>query len=102
MSDPPDPLCPRPPVLRPGPGPARLPGQLRHPPGQDHPDAGLARHGRKVPQRAGRLLQGRVSAALLRDPGLRRVRLRGEGRLEVVQELVMSSLPYSRLCQIVR
>lgn len=89
MYDPPDPLRPRPPVLRPGAGPARLPGQLRHPPGQDHQDAGLARHGRQVPQRTRRLLQGRLSAALLRDPGLRRVRLRGEGKLQVVQELVL-------------
>lgn len=56
----------------PGPGPAlaHLPGQLRRAPGQDHQDPGLASHGCQVHQRARRLLQGRVSASLLRDSGL--------------------------------
>lgn len=56
----------------PSPGPAltHLSGQLRRAPGQDHQDTGLASHGRQVHQREGRLLQGRVSAPLLRDSGL--------------------------------
>lgn len=60
-------------------GPSYLCGELRHPPGQNNQDPGLAVNGGQVPQRAGRPLQGGMSSAVLRDCGMRRYRLRAEG-----------------------
>jgi len=54
--------------------------QLRHPPRQNHQDAGLAQHGRQVPKRARHGLQAGLPQVLLRDRAVRRLHLRRESK----------------------